>query len=491
MSKRNIISKGISRDQRRSIKNQLIRFGKDVTNRFIGIQNNDNRISRSDFLNINNSFNNIPGNAINLKHTSNIEILGIENNKENDFDNTNNIDVFDSKNRENFIENNEDIIEDCEDNYFDNEDSIPDHIRQLYYDNYENAHNNGKPLFKGTNKTTAQFLARFLSLKLKSQVSDNTAEKFSKLFCDFLPENHTCPRTLKGIRNELAFSVPDVSNIFENTNEHVYDNGRLLKFPFMDLIKLIITCNLKYFLRNYNGETKTLNLLLHTDGAPLSKSSKVQMWPMSGIFLDLPPKVRIAFHNIVIFSIWLTNQSENFNIICNELRSELKNKVYAVKGSNQNKDINFYYRINIESITRDIPALRKANNLTGCNGSYGCTYCFHKGAYAKTGSGAGNGKMVFNNAKDMSLRTSSKYERFAKMLDNNPSQVMFGMKGRSHLEGIVNVPEGIMIDYMHTVLLGLIKEDMTTIRDGDKKIFANNYKIPKLKESTIMFSITH
>uniref|UniRef100_A0A0K0FT74 DDE_Tnp_1_7 domain-containing protein n=1 Tax=Strongyloides venezuelensis TaxID=75913 RepID=A0A0K0FT74_STRVS len=319
MSKRNIIYKGISRDQRRSIKNQLIRFGKDVTNRFIGIQNNDNRISRSDFLNINNSFNNIPGNAINLKHTSNIEILGIENNKENDFDNTNNIDVFDSKNRENFIENNEDITEDCEDNYFDNEDSIPDHIRQLYYDNYENPHNNdvtnrfigiqnndnrisrsdflninnsfknipdntinlkhtsnieilsiednkendfddtnnidvfdfqdrenfiknseditkdcednyfdiedsipdhirqlyydnyenphnnGKPLFKEMHKTTAEFLARFLSIKLKSRVSDNTAEKFLKLFCDFLPENHTCLRTLKGIRNELVF----------------------------------------------------------------------------------------------------------------------------------------------------------------------------------------------------------------------------------------------------------------------------------------------
>uniref|UniRef100_A0A0K0FP87 DUF814 domain-containing protein n=1 Tax=Strongyloides venezuelensis TaxID=75913 RepID=A0A0K0FP87_STRVS len=219
---------------------------------------------------------------------------------------------------------------------------------------------------------------------------------------------------------------------------------------------------MKYFLRNYNGETRTLNLLFHTNGAPLSKSSKIYLQK-------------------------LKNQSEDFNIICNELRSELKNKVYSVKGFYQNKDINFYYRLNIESITGNILALRKANNLTGCNGNYRCTYCFHKGAYAKTGSGAGNGKMVFNNVKDMSLRTSSEYERFAKMLDNNPSQVMFGMNGRSHLEGIVNVPEDIVIDYMHTVLLGPIKKDMTTIRDGDKKIFANNYKIPKLKERAINF----
>uniref|UniRef100_A0A0K0FP80 Radical SAM protein n=1 Tax=Strongyloides venezuelensis TaxID=75913 RepID=A0A0K0FP80_STRVS len=359
MSKCNIISKGISRDYRRSIKNQIIRFDKDVTNRFIGIQNDDNRISRSNFLNINNSFKNIPGNTINLKHTSNIEILSIKDNEENDFDDTNNINVFDSKNRENFIENNEDITEDCEDNYFDNEDSIPDHIRQLYYDNYENPHNNGKSLFKGAHKTTTEFLARFLSIKLKDQVSDNTAEKFLK--------------TLKGIKNELSFFVPDVSNIFENTYEHVYDNGRLLKFYFMDLIKFIITRNIKYFLRNYNGETRTLNLLFHTDGAPLSKSSN-QCLKFSWIYLQE-----------------LTNQSEDFNIICNKLRSELKNKVYSVKGSYQNKDINFYYRINIESITGNIPALRKANNLTGCNGSYGCTYCFHKGAYAKTGSGAENG----------------------------------------------------------------------------------------------------
>uniref|UniRef100_A0A0K0FP88 Uncharacterized protein n=1 Tax=Strongyloides venezuelensis TaxID=75913 RepID=A0A0K0FP88_STRVS len=238
MSKRNIIYKGISHDQRRSINNQLIRFGKDVTNRFIGIQNDDNRISQSDFLNINNSFKNIPGNTINLKHTSNIEILSIKDNKENDFDDTNNIDVFDSQDRENFIKNSEDITKDCEDNYFDIEDSIPDHIRQLYYDNYENPHNNGKPLFKGMHKTTAEFLACFLSIKLKGQVSDNTAEKFLKLFCDFLPENHTCLKTLKGIRNELAFSIPDVSNIFKNTYEHVYDNGRLLKFLLWTLLNL-------------------------------------------------------------------------------------------------------------------------------------------------------------------------------------------------------------------------------------------------------------
>uniref|UniRef100_A0A0K0FT75 DUF4238 domain-containing protein n=1 Tax=Strongyloides venezuelensis TaxID=75913 RepID=A0A0K0FT75_STRVS len=195
----------------------------------------------------------------------------------------------------------------------------------------------------------------------------------------------------------------------------------------MDLIKLITTRNLKYFLRNYNDETRTLNLLFHTDGAPLSKSSK------------------------------LTNQSEDFNIICNDLRSELKNKVYFVKGSYQNKDINFYYRINIESITENIPALRKANNLTGCNESYECTYCFHKGAYAKARSGAGNGKMMFNNAKDMSLRKSFEYESYAKMLDKNPSQIMFGMNGRSHLEGIVNVPEDLVIVspayHIHTMFL--------------------------------------
>uniref|UniRef100_A0A0K0F297 Uncharacterized protein n=1 Tax=Strongyloides venezuelensis TaxID=75913 RepID=A0A0K0F297_STRVS len=144
MSKRNIIYKGISRDQRRSINNQLIRFGKNVTNRFIGIQNGDNRISRSNFLNINNSFKNIPGNTINLKHTNNIEILSIKDNRENAFDDINNIDVFDFQDRENFIKNSEDITKDCEDNYFDIEDSIPDHIRQLYYDNYENPHNNDK-----------------------------------------------------------------------------------------------------------------------------------------------------------------------------------------------------------------------------------------------------------------------------------------------------------------------------------------------------------
>ncbi|CEF61381.1 Hypothetical protein SRAE_0000050700 [Strongyloides ratti] len=194
-------------------------------------------------------------------------------------------------------ENTNNILENLEDSY---SVSFSDNCS----DHNEDFDHNSTSLFKGTNKSTEEFISRFLKIKLKGEVSDNTSEKFLKLFCDFLPSDHNCSRTIQGIRSKLAYSVPDVNNIFKNTIEHDFEEGRLLEFSFMEIIKLVIKRNLTCFLKNYNGKEKILDLLLHTDGAPLSKSSKVQIWPVSAIFLDLPPKIRIAFHNVVLFSIW-------------------------------------------------------------------------------------------------------------------------------------------------------------------------------------------
>ncbi|CEF61380.1 Hypothetical protein SRAE_0000050600 [Strongyloides ratti] len=183
----------------------------------------------------------------------------------------------------------------------------------------------------------------------------------------------------------------------------------------------------------------------------------------------------------------MSKKGENFKIICDIYRDKLRNKLYSISYQQGNKDLNFYYRISIKTITGDIPALRKINNLTGCNGSYGCTYCFHKGGYIKTGEGAGQGKMVFNNGTKMELKTMIEYERYATLLENIPREIMFGMLGKSHIDGIIQIPIDIAIDYMHTVLLEPIKEDMTSIRDGDKKMYSNGFKLPKMTENMIDF----
>ncbi|CEF61384.1 Hypothetical protein SRAE_0000050900 [Strongyloides ratti] len=296
------------------------------------------------------------------------------------------------------------------DNFSDNNED--DNTTYTEQDNNEDFNHSHTSLFKGTNKSTEEFISRFLKIKLKGEVSDNTSEKFLKLFCDFLPSGHNCPRTMKGIRNRLAYSVPDINNIFRNTIEHNFDNGCLLEFPFMELMELIIKRNLK---------------------------------------------------------------------------NKLKNKLYSISYKQENEYFNFYYRIKIETITGDIPTLRKINNLKGCNGSYGCTYCFHKGEYIKTGEGAGQGKMAFNNGTKMTLKTMIEYERYATLLENIPREIMFGMLGKSHIDGIIQIPIDIAIDYMHTVLLEPIKEDMTSIRDGDKKMYSNGFKLPKMTKNMIDF----
>ncbi|CAF1171092.1 unnamed protein product [Rotaria sordida] len=48
-----------------------------------------------------------------------------------------------------------------------------------------------------------------------------------------------------------------------------------------------------------------VSLIFHLDGISLCKSSKLTMWLLSGIFIELPPHLRYRRHNMILLSIWI------------------------------------------------------------------------------------------------------------------------------------------------------------------------------------------
>jgi hypothetical protein len=53
-----------------------------------------------------------------------------------------------------------------------------------------------------------------------------------------------------------------------------------------------------------------ISISIFTDGAAVGKSTSIQMWPIVGFVLDLPPKLQKSIENVV----WIGLLLVNFNV---------------------------------------------------------------------------------------------------------------------------------------------------------------------------------
>ena len=97
---------------------------------------------------------------------------------------------------------------------------------------------------------------------------------------------------LKRIIQRLYPSIHE----YKATIEKSEDENNTKDVPFGTLYKEL--------LKKYSHES-ILSLLLHLDGIPVTKSTKLKMWMFSGAILELPPKIRYRRFNMVVLSIWV------------------------------------------------------------------------------------------------------------------------------------------------------------------------------------------
>lgn len=53
------------------------------------------------------------------------------------------------------------------------------------------------------------------------------------------------------------------------------------------------------------NDTNFVSLILHIDGVSICKSSKLTLWLLSGVFIELPPHLRYQRSNMILLSIWI------------------------------------------------------------------------------------------------------------------------------------------------------------------------------------------
>ena len=234
--------------------------------------------------------------------------------------------------------------------------------------------------------------------------------------------------------------------VHENNYEDVYD-GHLYK-AFM------VPGGILSFKHN-------ISLTWNVDGLPLFKSSKFSLWPLYFIINELPYKVRRLKENIIIAGLWFGESKPSMNIYLKPIVRELMLlEKHGVKVEPPMCSP-FVSKVILLAGTCDLPAKCLVLNCIQFNGEFGCTKCLEPGITLTTSVRGHTHVYPYNDLYSnghCQNRTKETYHDNSKEALSKCS-IENGIKGPSWLMKLkhYDIIKGTSIDYMHCVLLGVMK----------------------------------
>ncbi|XP_039304623.1 uncharacterized protein LOC120357652 [Solenopsis invicta] len=196
-----------------------------------------------------------------------------------------------------------------------------------------------------------------------------------------------------------------------------------------------------------------LSYTFNTDGCQAAKSSKTSIWPVYVMLHELPSEIRSK--HMFLIGLWVHKKEPNMNTFLQPFVNEANSLARDGVQWNLNNEIitSKVYPISccVDSVAR--PCIL---NMIRFNGFYGCNFCEHPTEGVDGYRRYTMSTCVPPNRTDTSIRC-----RMQNALNNEILPVMnMGIKGPSvliNLEGF-NLVDGIVPDYMHSVLLGVTRQ---------------------------------
>ena len=205
-----------------------------------------------------------------------------------------------------------------------------------------------------------------------------------------------------------------------------------------------------------------ISFLWNTDGVPLFKSSKVSIWPIFLVINELEPKFRFKSENMIFAGMWYGTMKPEPSIFLEPLYRELKtleNGVTLKVRLNDNRYGLKLVRAFLIAGTFDLPARSLVAGTIQFNGKYGCIKCYQEGESYKTVKGGHVWTYPFNvlNPKGP-LRVHEDLKKNA-LEAFKEKKTVNGVKRPTWLHGVrfFHLINGVAIDYMHGVMLGVVK----------------------------------
>lgn len=219
------------------------------------------------------------------------------------------------------------------------------------------------------------------------------------------------------------------------------------------------------------NDRHNLSLLWNTDGIPCFKSSNMSLWPLYFQINELPFQKRTQPEYMVLGGLWFGSSKPSIMSYTEPFVSSLQHLQDTGVDINLHDGTSFNSRVILIAGTADLPARSIVCNSVQYNGKYGCCKCLQPGETYKTSQRGHVHVFPFNkDCPEGQLRTHEEtvQDSLTALSTNTTSH---GIKGPTFLQSLTyyNLVKGVCIDYMHGVLLGVVRLLMTLWFSSQKK----------------------
>jgi hypothetical protein len=298
----------------------------------------------------------------------------------------------------------------CDDD-FDNNHLPDNHIIRL---------RNSPPLFKDSSISVYEAIHRLSSFCLNANVNKSSVIRLLRIIKSILPQPNLLPTGWKSIMKTLGFTSSSKKTflcsecyqqcVASSSGEKKCCNPEcrrfhqtMKRFDIVELIHMDIRSQIQQIMiKNHsflnqtclyprtdicfgdvyshsNAEfTNRITLIIHTDGAPLIKSSKQSLWPCFASLVELPPPIRDYQENIVVLALWASRSKPDPNVFLHETIDELK-ELIANGTSIFIHDKEYHIVFRTQCFVSDLPAKALFCRTINFNGYFACTECCSAG----------------------------------------------------------------------------------------------------------------
>ncbi|CAF3749493.1 unnamed protein product [Rotaria sp. Silwood1] len=379
----------------------------------------------------------------------------------------------------------------------------PDDHDTYWNENLTNLYTDSSPpLYKNSHTSLKAAVTTIISLAIEFNLPKIVVERLLTVFKSFLPTPNLLPTTHTSLFKTIGVTPISLTKYYCNScftlctlrcGKKFCENNKckLMKQSLrnrdisevvtMDIkqqLKSIITRNISLFrnteffhpfdinsgsyyknsmaLKNElhttpNNTIYQITLNIHTDGAPLVRTTKSCLWPCLASVVELPSQVRERQSNIVVLSLWTSSIKPDVNLFMNDCIEQLLDLSNPFKLIINNLDL--YITVKTQLFLSDLPAKALFWKTINYNGYSACSSC--------TSEGVCRNRRVFYpyNKNNYRHRTHAEFLATARVVENRFSSkrnggTIDGVKGLSPLLRIFEYPKQIIFDYMHLCCLG-------------------------------------
>lgn len=288
-----------------------------------------------------------------------------------------------------------------------------------YVDHYPNQNNTSLVLESLDNTSHPSFARKLASWAVNERVTHNSLQSLLRL----LKSDVTTIEDLQNLPSDprTLLNTPSSTNIISMGSGLYYYFG----------IKYCIDNLCKKFCVKLSQQSQ-FKISVNIDGVPLFKSTNQSFWPI----LCLVKSIDCLKSEVFCVALYLGNSKPDSN---EYLKDFVEESIYlSEKGISINAQT---FPFKIEMLICDAPAKSFILNIKGHNGYYSCTKCTLEGDFEN---------ILYFSETNFNKRTNHSFR--AKLQPEHHIR-------RTLIEDIpnFNMIDGVPIDYMHCILLGVMK----------------------------------